>query len=76
MIIKNVLPREFIVLLDGKEYRFAAGDSMEVSDRVGEFLLMLQPLLVAEAPKSVKIEGKPEEIKVKKDVVKNKKSRK
>lgn len=76
MIIKNNLPKEFIVLLDGKEYRFAAGDSMEVSEKIGKLLIMLQPLLVAEAPKSVKIEGKPEEIKVKKDVVKNKKSRK
>lgn len=76
MIIKNVLPREFIVLLDGKEYKFAAGESMEVSEKVGKLLMMLQPLLVSPKQESVKIEGKPEEIKVKKNVVKNKKSRK
>lgn len=74
MIIKNVLPRCFEVLLDGKKYEFPTGASMEVSEKVGEYILMLQPLLVEE--KSVKIEGKPEVIKVKKDVVKNKKSRK
>lgn len=75
MIIKNILPQHFEVLLDGKKYSFPAGASVEVSDREGKFILRLQPLLVEEV-KSVKIEGKPEEIKVKKNVGKSKKSRK
>ena len=49
---------------------------MEVSEKEASYILMLQPLLVKDEPKSVTIEGEPEEIKVKKNVVKNKKSRK
>ena len=76
MIIKNILPRHFEVLLDGKKYSFPAGSSMEVSEREASYIIMLQPLLVKDEPKSVTIEGEPEKIKVKKNVAKNKKSRK
>lgn len=76
MIIKNVLPQLFEVLVDGKKYEFPAGASVEVDDAEGKWILRAQPLLVKDEPKSVTIEGKPEEIKVKKNVVKNKKSRK
>lgn len=82
MIIKNVLPRYFEVLLDGKKYSFPAGSSMEVSDREGSFIMMLQPLLVTvkeEVIKPVIVTSEPSEIekpKAKKNVVKNKKPRK
>ena len=76
MIIKNVLPRHFEVLLNGKKYSFPAGASVEVDDKEGPFIMMLQPLLVCPKEETVKIEGKPEEIKAKKNVTKNKKSRK
>lgn len=76
MIIKNILPRQFEVLLNGKKTVFPAGASVEVPDEEGKWILRAQPLLVADEPKSVTIEGKPEEIKVKKNVAKNKKSRK
>lgn len=82
MIIKNVLPRYFEVLLDGKKYSFPAGSSIEVSDREGSYIMMLQPLLVSvkeEVIESVVVAGEPSEIekpKAKKNVVKNKKSRK
>ena len=82
MIIKNVLPRYFEVLLDGKKYCFPKGASVEVSDREGSYIMMLQPLLVAvkeEDAKPVVITSEPAEIekpKAKKNVAKNKKSRK
>lgn len=76
MIIKNVLPQLFEVLVNGKKYSFPAGASIEVDDAEGKWILRTQPLLVKDEPKSVTIEGKPEEIKVNKNVVKNKKSRK
>lgn len=82
MIIKNILPRHFEVLLDGKKYSFPAGSSMEVSEREASYIMMLQPLLVAvkeEVIKPVVINSEPSEIekpKAKKNVVKNKKPRK
>lgn len=76
MIIKNVLPRQFEVMLNGKKYVFSAGASVEVPDAEGKWILRAQPLLVKDEPESVTIEGEPEKIKVKKNVAKNKKSRK
>ena len=75
MIIKNILPQLFEVLVNGKKYSFPAGASVEVDDAEGKWILRAQPLLVKDEPKSVTIEGEPSEIKVKKDA-KNKKSRK
>ena len=76
MIIKNILPQLFEVLVNGKKYSFPAGSSVEVPDTDAKWVLRAQPLLVKEEPESVKIEGEPEKIKVKNNVVKNKKSRK
>lgn len=81
MIIKNILPRHFEVLLDGKKYSFPAGSSVEVSEKEGKYIMMLQPLLVCakeEVIESVVVTSKPsviEKPKAKKNV-KNKKSRK
>ena len=82
MIIKNILARQFDVMLNGKKYTFTAGASMEVPDKEGEFILMLQPLLCEEKKETVEIHSEPvqmvkkEEPKVKKNAGKNKKSRK
>lgn len=92
MIIKNVLPRQFKVLLNGKTYDFPVNSKIEVEDKEGEYILSIQPLLVKEeaektinkvtatpVTETVTIEADPMEIekpKVKKNVVKNKKSRK
>ena len=85
MIIKNVLQRPIKVLLNGKTYDFPVKSSLEVDDKEGEFILSIQPSLVKEEKKeepiveSVVINAEPVEIeepKAKKNVVKNKKSRK
>jgi hypothetical protein len=92
MIIKNVLPRPFKVILNGKTYDFPVNAKMEVEDKEGEFILSIQPLLAKEeiekaAESSIKdstvetvtIESEPVEIekpKAKKNVSKSKKSRK
>ena len=78
MIIRNNTSKQLSVILNGKTYVFNAGDSKEVSEAEGEWIINIQPLLVkAETVEihtdPVKIEKK--EPKAKKDV-KNKKSRK
>ena len=79
MIIRNNTAKQIIVLLDGKDFTFDSGAEIEVSEREGKFILMLQPMLVE---KKVVIHSEPAEIekkeepKAKKDVAKNKKSRK
>lgn len=82
MIIKNNFAKQITVLLNGKQYVFESGASLEVPDTEGDFILMLQPLLCEVKKETVEIHSEPvqmvkkEEPKAKKNVVKNKKSRK
>lgn len=82
MIIKNNNAKQITVLLNNKAYRFNAGDSMEVPEREGSFILSIQPLLTVVKKETVEIHSDPvpvepvEKPKAKKNVGKNKKSRK
>lgn len=80
MIIRNNLAKQVKVILNGKEFVFNSGAEIEVSDREGEFILMLQPMLTIKKETVIHSEPaeivKKEEPKAKKNVVKNKKSRK
>lgn len=81
MKIKNNTAKQLSVLLNGKAYVFNAGDSMEVSEKEGKFILSIQPLLTAIKAETVEIHSEPVKIvtpkvekpKAKKNV-KNKKS--
>lgn len=78
MIIRNNTSKQLSVILNGKTYVFNAGDSKEVSEAEGEWIINIQPLLVK--AETVEIHTEPVEMvkkepKAKKDV-KNKKSRK
>lgn len=78
MIIRNNTSKQLSVILEGKPYVFNAGDSKEVPELIGMWLIKIQPLLVK--AETVEIHTDPVEIekkepKAKKDV-KNKKSRK
>ena len=80
MIIKNNTAKQLSVLLNGKSYVFNAGDSMEVSEAEGEWIVSIQPLLCAVKAETVEIHTEPVEMEVKepkaKKDAKNKKSRK
>lgn len=79
MIIKNNLPKEITVVLNGTKRVWKNGDEIEVSENDGKWILKIQPELVAVEPKTVEIHSEPvkiQEPKAKKNVVKNKKSRK
>ena len=79
MKIVNNTSTQLTVLLNNKAYRFNAGDSMEVTEAEGSWILSIQPLL--SKVETVEIHTEPaemqkkEEPKAKKNV-KNKKSRK
>ena len=81
MIIRNNLAKQVKVILNGKEFVFNSGAEIEVSDNEGEFILSLQPMLCVVKEKVI-VHSEPAEIeikeepKAKKNVVKNKKSRK
>ncbi len=82
MKIVNNTSKQLSVLLNNKVYKFNAGDSMEVTETEGSWLLSIQPLLSVAKVKTVEIHTEPvemkkkEEPKAKKNVTKNKKSRK
>lgn len=81
MIIRNNNAKQLTVLLNGKAYVFNAGESMEVSESEGKFILSIQPLLTAVKAETVEIHSEPvkietpkvEKLKAKKNV-KSKKS--
>ena len=81
MKIKNNNAKQLTVLLNNKAYVFNPGDSLEVTETEGTFILSIQPLLTAVKAESVKITSEPVKIetpkvakpKAKKNV-KNKKS--
>lgn len=81
MIIKNNNAKQLSVLLNGKTYVFNPGDSKEVPEKEGKFILSIQPLLTAVKAETVEIHSEPVQIitpnvekpKAKKNV-KNKKS--
>lgn len=79
MKIKNNNAKQLTVLLNNKMYVFNPGDSMEVSEQEGTFILSIQPLLTAVKAEVVEIHSDPEPVepvekpKAKRNV-KNKKS--
>jgi len=73
MIIKNNLPKEITVVLNGTKRVWKNGDEIEVSENDGKWILKIQPELVAVEPKAVEIHTKPQEIKVVKNARKSKK---
>lgn len=81
MKIKNNTSKQITVLLNNKAYKFNAGDSMDVTEAEGSWILSIQPMLSAVKAETVEIHTEPVEIekteepKAKKNV-KNKKSRK
>ena len=62
MIIKNNNAKQLTVLLNGKAYVFNAGESMEVSESEGKFILSIQPLLTAVKAETVEIHSEPVKI--------------
>lgn len=62
MLIKNNYARQLTVLLNGKAYVFNAGESMEVSESEGKFILSIQPLLTAVKAETVEIHSEPVKI--------------
>ena len=82
MKIVNNTSKQLSVLLNNKVYKFNAGDSMEVTETEGSWILSIQPLLSVAKVETVEIHTEPvemekkEEPKAKKNVTKNKKSRK
>lgn len=81
MKIKNNTSKQISVLLNNKAYKFNAGDSMEVTEAEGSWILSIQPLLTAIKAETVEIHTEPVEIEKKEEPkakknVKNKKSRK
>lgn len=81
MKIKNNTSKQISVLLNNKAYKFNAGDSMEVTEAEGSWILSIQPLLTAVKAETVEIHTEPVEIEKKEEPkakknVKNKKSRK
>lgn len=73
MIIRNNLAKEITVVLNNKTYVWGNGTEIEVSEAEATWILRIQPSLVAVEPKTVEIHTEPEEIKVVKNVRKNKK---
>lgn len=81
MKIKNNNAKQLTVLLNNKAYVFNPGDSLEVPETEGNFILSIQPLLTAVKAETVEIHSEPVKIetpkvakpKAKKNV-KNKKS--
>lgn len=73
MIIKNNNAKQLTVLLNGKKYVFNAGESMEVSDVDGSFILRIQPLLCA-VKETVEIHSEP--VKIEPPVVEEPKAEK
>ena len=55
MIIKNNLPKEITVVLNGTKRVWKNGDEIEVSENDGKWILKIQPELVAVEPKTVEI---------------------
>lgn len=82
MKIVNNTAKQLSVLLNNKVYKFNAGDSMEVTEAEGSWILRIQPLLSVAKVETVEIHTEPVEMekkkepKAKKNVTKNKKSRK
>lgn len=79
MIIKNNLPKQITVVLNGQKYVWNNGDEIEVTEAEGKWILRIEPQLAIVEPKTVEIHSEPvkiQEPKAKKDVVKSKKSRK
>ena len=62
MIIKNNNAKQITVLLNGKVYVFNPGDSKEVSETEGSFILSIQPLLTAVKAETVEIHSEPVKI--------------
>lgn len=67
MIIKNNTSKRIVVLLNNKAYSFNAGDSLEVTEEVGSWLLSVQPLLSAVKTETVEIHTEPVEMEKKEE---------
>ena len=73
MKIKNNTSKQITVLLNNKAYKFNAGDSMDVTEAEGSWILSIQPMLSAVKAETVEIHTEPVEMVKKEPKSKKKK---